>query len=99
MSAKSPVVLRVSMAKVEIYTTPICPYCVFAKRLLKQKGVAFEEIDVGRDPLRRGEMLKRAGGRMTVPQIFVGKTHVGGYDELHALDKDGTLDALLAQTP
>jgi len=85
------------MAKVEIYTTPICPFCVFAKRLLKQKGVAYEEIDVGRDAQRRSEMVERAGGLMTVPQIFVGGAHVGGYDELHALDKDGKLDPLLAK--
>ncbi len=85
------------MAKVEIYTTPICPYCVFAKRLLKQKGVDYEEIDVGRDAGLRSEMVKRAGGLMTVPQIFVGGAHVGGFDELHALDKDGKLDPMLAK--
>ncbi len=83
------------MAKIEIYTTPICPYCVFAKRLLKEKGVDFEEIDVAGDATLRNEMVKRAGGLMTVPQIFVGGTHVGGFDELHALDKDGKLDPLL----
>jgi glutaredoxin 3 len=85
------------MAKVEIYTTPICPYCVFAKRLFKQKGVDYEEIDVGRDASLRSEMVKRAGGLMTVPQIFVGGTHVGGFDELHALDKDGKLDPMLTK--
>ncbi len=83
------------MAKIEIYTTPICPYCVFAKRLLKEKGVDFEEIDVAGDAALRNEMVKRAGGLMTVPQIFVGGAHVGGFDELHALDKDGKLDPLL----
>ena len=85
------------MAKVEIYTTPICPFCVFAKRLFKEKGVDYEEIDVARDAELRSEMMKRAGGLMTVPQIFVGGTHVGGFDELHALDKDGKLDPMLAK--
>ena len=85
------------MAKVTIYTTPICTYCVYAKRLLHQKGVDFDEINVAFDADVRNEMIKRAGGMMTVPQIFVGDMHVGGYDELHALDKDGKLDPLLAQ--
>lgn len=85
------------MAKVTIYTTPICPYCVFAKRLLHEKGIDYEEINVAFDLALRDEMMKRAGGMMTVPQIFVGETHVGGYDELHALDKDGKLDPLLAK--
>ena len=85
------------MAKVTIYTTPICPFCVYAKRLLHQKGVDFDEINVAFDAGLREEMMKRAGGMMTVPQIFVGETHVGGYDELHALDKDGKLDPLLAK--
>ncbi|MGQ0740893.1 MAG: glutaredoxin 3 [Alphaproteobacteria bacterium] len=84
------------MAKITIYTTPICPYCIFAKKLLQQKGVAFEEINVAFDAALREEMVKRAGGRMTVPQIFVGATYVGGYDDLHALDKKGKLDLLLA---
>jgi len=84
------------MAKVEIYTTPICPYCVYAKRLLKQKGVEYQEIDVARDPVVRNEMVHRAGGLMTVPQIFIGGQHVGGFDELHALDSAGKLDPMLA---
>lgn len=83
------------MQKVIMYTTPICPYCVRAKRLLNQKHIPFEEIDVARDPELRAAMVKRAGGMMTVPQIFVGETHVGGSDELYALEKAGKLDALL----
>lgn len=84
------------MQRVEIYTTPWCPYCFAAKRLLNAKGVAFEEIDVSRDPGKRQEMMTRAKGRHTVPQIFVGPTHVGGCDDLHALDHRGGLDPLLA---
>ncbi|MCZ8334264.1 MAG: glutaredoxin 3 [Rhodobacteraceae bacterium] len=81
---------------VEIYTTPICPYCLAAKRLLTKKGVAFTEIDVSRDPDLRDAMTTRAQGRRTVPQIFIGGTHVGGCDDLHALDADGKLDPMLA---
>ncbi len=84
------------MQKVEIYTTPICGFCHAAKRLLSQKGVEFTEIDVMRDQSRKSEMMDRAAGRHTVPQIFVGNTHVGGCDELYALDRDGKLDPLLA---
>lgn len=84
------------MPKVEIYTTPTCPYCLAAKRLLTKKGVAFTEIDVSRDPDLRIAMTNRAGGRRTVPQIFIGETHVGGSDDLHALEHEGRLDALLA---
>ncbi len=84
------------MQKVEIYTTPICGFCHAAKRLLSQKGVEFTEIDVMRDQSRKSEMMDRAAGRHTVPQIFVGDTHVGGCDELYALDRDGKLDPLLA---
>ena len=83
------------MQKVVMYTTPICPYCVRAKRLLTQKQVKYEEIDVSRDPQLRAYMVQRAGGMMTVPQIFIGETHVGGSDELHALERAGKLDALL----
>ena len=83
------------MQHVIMYTTPICPYCVRAKRLLNQKHVPFEEIDVSRDPELRKYMIQRSGGLMTVPQIFVGDTHVGGSDELHALEKAGKLDPLL----
>ncbi|SEB44353.1 glutaredoxin 3 [Rhodobacter sp. 24-YEA-8] len=84
------------MRKVEIYTTPTCPYCLAAKRLLTKKGVAFTEIDVSRDPDLRIAMTNRAGGRRSVPQIFIGDTHVGGSDDLHALEHEGRLDPLLA---
>jgi glutaredoxin 3 len=84
------------MKPVEIYTTPLCGYCHAAKRLLTQKGVAFTEIDVSRDAALRNAMVARAGGRRTVPQIFVGDTHVGGCDDLYALDGAGRLDPLLA---
>ena len=84
------------MKTVEIYTTPTCPYCHSAKALLSRKGVAFTEIDVSRDPDLRTKMTTRAGGRRTVPQVFVGDTHVGGSDDLHALDARGGLDPLLA---
>lgn len=84
------------MQTVEIYTTPTCPYCVAAKRLLAKKGVAYAEIDVSRDPAIRTAMTERAGGKRSVPQIFIGGTHVGGSDDLHALDAKGGLDPLLA---
>lgn len=84
------------MKPVEIYTTPICPYCLAAKRLLSKKGVAFTEIDVSRDLALRDAMTTRAKGRRTVPQIFIGGTHVGGCDDLHALEADGKLDPMLA---
>jgi glutaredoxin 3 len=84
------------MRPVEIYTTPICPFCHAAKRLLDRKGVAYREIDVSRDPDLRAAMVQRAKGRRTVPQIFVGNVHVGGSDDLHALDHAGKLDPLLA---
>jgi glutaredoxin 3 len=80
--------------KVTIYTTPYCPYCHAAKALLKRKGVAFEEIDV-QDPSLRQQMMIRANGRRTVPQIFIGETHVGGSDDMHELDRRGKLDPLL----
>ena len=84
------------MKTVRIYTTPICPYCVRAKSLLSKKGAAFEEIDVMMDPDARREMEDKSGGARTVPQIFIGDTHVGGCDDLHALEREGKLDALLA---
>ncbi len=84
------------MQTVEIYTTPFCGYCRSAKHLLKQKGVEFTEIDVSGDPDLRDAMIQRAHGRRTVPQIFVGATHVGGCDDLFALDQAGKLDPLLA---
>jgi len=83
------------MPPVEIYTTPYCPYCLDAKALLKQKNVAFKEIDVSRDRALRQAMTERAQGRTTVPQIFIGATHVGGCDELYALEEAGKLDPLL----
>ena len=84
------------MKPVEIYTTPTCPYCQAAKRLLARKGVTYSEIDVSGDPALRAAMTERAGGRRTVPQIFVGEVHVGGCDDLHALDHAGKLDPMLA---
>lgn len=84
------------MKTVEIYTTPFCPYCLAAKRLLQKKGVAYTETDVSNDPALREEMTVRAGGKRTVPQIFIGGQHVGGSDDLHLLDRQGRLDPLLA---
>lgn len=84
------------MKPVEIYTSPLCGFCHAAKRLLKQKGVAFSEIDVFSDPSRKPEMIQRANGGRTVPQIFIGDVHVGGCDDLYALDRAGKLDPLLA---
>jgi glutaredoxin 3 len=84
------------MPPVTIYTTAFCGYCHSAKRLLARKGVEFQEIDVGGDRAGREEMVQRAGGRQTVPQIFIGERHVGGCDDLHALDAKGELDMLLA---
>jgi glutaredoxin 3 len=83
------------MPKVEIYSTLFCPYCARAKSLLERKGVAYENIDVMEQPDRRDEMVARAGGRSSVPQIFIGGEHIGGSDELAALDRDGRLDAKL----
>jgi glutaredoxin 3 len=82
------------MAKVEIYTTPTCPYCHAAKALLADKGVDFTEVSA-LDPDLREKMTERAHGRRTVPQIFIGDTHVGGYDDLAALERQGGLDPLL----
>jgi len=83
------------MAKVEIYTSPFCGYCFRAKRLLDSKGVAFEEYDVMMDQAKKREMVDRAGGRSTVPQIFIDDRHIGGCDDLYALDGAGKLDPLL----
>ena len=82
------------MAKIEIYTTPTCPYCHAAKSLLTDKGADYTEITV-QDPDLREAMTERAHGRRTVPQIFIGETHVGGYDDMAALDRAGGLDQLL----
>ena len=83
------------MKSIEIYTSPLCGFCHAAKRLLAQKGVTFTEFDVWESPERKPEMMQRSNGRHTVPQIFVGETHVGGCDDLYALERDGKLDALL----
>lgn len=83
------------MAEVEIYISPWCPFCHRAKRLLDGKGVPYTEFDVSRAPERRAEMLERANGRHTVPQIFINGQGVGGSDEIHALDRAGRLDPLL----
>lgn len=80
---------------VVLYTTPVCPYCVRAKQLLARKGVAYREIDVSRDDALRAEVMARSG-RRTVPQIWIGEYHVGGFDELYALDRAGRLDGMLA---
>ncbi len=88
--------LENTMSPVEIYTTRFCPYCSAAKALLKRKGVSYSEIYVSSDFERREEMVQRANGRMTVPQIFIGTTHVGGSDELHVFERAGRLDSLLA---
>jgi glutaredoxin 3 len=85
------------MPPVEIYTTRYCPYCHAAKALLRRKGITVTEIDLSGDWERRDEMIKRANGQMTVPQIFIGSLHVGGSDDLHALDRAGKLDSLLAE--
>ena len=83
------------MKPVRIYTTPICPYCVRAKSLLRKKGAEVEEVDVFMDMSAREEMEAKTGGARSVPQIFIGDTHVGGCDELYALEKEGKLDPLL----
>ncbi len=83
------------MARIEIFTTPWCPYCIAAKRLLERKGAPYEEIDVSVDPQLRQEMTQRALGRRTVPQIFIDNRHIGGSDELHALDHAGKLSPLI----
>lgn len=85
------------MATVDIYTIRYCPYCQDAKELLSQKGVTFREIDASGNHVIRQQMIERANGRSTFPQIFIGKTHVGGCDDLYALDQAGKLDPLLAE--
>jgi glutaredoxin 3 len=87
MSSPGPIV---------VYTTPFCGYCSAAKRLLSRKGAEFTEVDVMMDAGRRAEMIERSSGRRTVPQIFIGERHVGGYDDLSALDSSGELDELLS---
>lgn len=83
------------MKTVEIYTSPLCGFCHAAKRLLNSKGVSFAEVDVMANPDRKVEMIQRANGGRTVPQIFIGGDHVGGSDDLHALERAGKLDSLL----
>ena len=84
------------MPEIVVYTKDYCPYCHAAKALLRKKGAAFTEIDIQKHPERRAEMIEKAGGRSTVPQIFIAGAHVGGCDDIHALDDAGKLDPLLA---
>ena len=84
------------MPPVTVYSSFFCPYCAMAKALLTKKGVEFEEIDIMATPSKKAEMVERAGGRTSVPQIFIGDVHVGGNDDLQALEAAGKLDALLA---
>ncbi|WP_234855012.1 MULTISPECIES: glutaredoxin 3 [Paracoccus] len=85
-----------TQAPITIYTTRSCPFCIRAKGLLRDKNAPYDEIDVGADPSVRAQMTQRAGGRRTVPQIFIGDRHVGGCDDLFDLERQGKLDALLA---
>ena len=85
------------MSIVEIYTSPYCGYCHAAKRLLNKKSVTFQEIDISRNPKMRSEMLVRANGGHTVPQVFINDKHIGGCDELHAMERSGQLGAILAE--
>ena len=87
------------MPEITMYTKSWCPYCAAAKDLLREKGAAFNEIDIERRPEKRSEMVQKARGRTTVPQIFIGDRHVGGYDDLYALDARGELAALLQASP
>lgn len=84
------------MANVTLYTSPLCGFCHAAKRMLTGKGASYAEIDVAADPSKRQEMMSRANGRHTVPQIFIGDNHVGGYDDMAALERTGKLDPMLA---
>lgn len=84
------------MATITVYTTKFCPYCHMAKQLLSKKGAVFEEIDVGGCRELRAQMSQKAGGRRTVPQIWIGQMHVGGCDDLYALEREGKLDVLLS---
>jgi len=93
----SPTGISSLVKTVKIYTTPYCPYCVRAKRLLEGKGVPYEEVDVANDDQARIELAERTG-RRTVPQIFIGQDHVGGSDDLHALEEQGKLDAMLGRS-
>ena len=84
------------MSQVTIFKKPNCPFCIRALDLLEKKGVAFTEVEAAFDPEKRQEMIRRSGGRATFPQIFVGEQHIGGCDEMMALERDGKLDSLLA---
>ena len=95
-SSRPDLATRAAMAQVEIYTTRFCGFCHSAKALLARNGIKFLEIDVSGDPQERSKMIERANGRSTVPQIFVGSTHIGGCDDLYALYRAGELDPLLA---
>lgn len=90
--------MEMNMPKIEIYTTNTCGFCMMAKSLLTKKGAKFDEIDVSYDAALRDHMMARTGGRRSVPQIFIGEKHVGGCDDLHALEAKGGLDPLLAQS-
>jgi len=96
-STALPTKVSCRMPTIEVYTTPYCPYCLSAKELLRRKGAQFVEINVAGAPERRAEMVKRACGRYTVPQIFIDTTHVGGCDDLYELEEAGKLDPLLAK--
>ena len=84
------------MAQIEIYTSPLCGYCHAAKRMLTDKGASYAEIDVAADAAKRQDMMARANGRHTVPQIFINGAHIGGYDDMAALERAGKLDSMLA---
>ncbi|WP_246449302.1 glutaredoxin 3 [Paracoccus amoyensis] len=88
--------MMMTQPAITIYTTPTCPFCVRAKALLNQKGVSFDEINVAADPQLRDDMMQRANGRRSVPQIFIGDVHVGGSDDLYDLERDGKLDQMLS---
>lgn len=90
-------VVFTNMSNIVIYTTSLCPYCRMAKGLMERKGVEFDEIDVTGKPEVRSQMVEKSGGRLTVPQIWIGEDHVGGYDDLVALDRSGKLDQMLMQ--
>ena len=83
------------MAKIEVYSGPRCPYCVRVKQLFDKKGVEYIDYDVSQDDTKRTEMMERANGARTIPQVFIDGTHYGGSDDIHALDKDGKLDGLI----
>jgi glutaredoxin 3 len=87
--------MEITMAEITLYTKSWCPYCASAKRVLTQKGASFTEIDIEAKPEERAEMIGKAGGRTTVPQIFINGRHIGGSDDLHVLDHTGQLDPLL----